>query len=500
MAPASVLPARMGADVQARLRIALFGAFTRASWTAQSSDREGHLQELMTNQVGVATGAALQTAQCVTAVLSLLVLIASALVLNPVGAAFVIAAALLLFGILRPLNEIGARWSRAMSQAQMNFASGVGEATRLAEETYVFDVAAGQLGRVEQLVAAARRLFFRTQLIGNVVPNIYRSAIYIIVVAGLIALNSAHVSHVAALGAVVLLLVRAGGYGQVAQGTYTMVRQALPYVERVQDAERRYERSTEETGRRRFVTVRSLTFDDVSYGYEPMAPVLRHVSFDVDGGEAIGIVGPSGAGKSTLVQLLLRLRAPQRGRYLVNGTPAAEFARADWYARVAYVPQEPKLLHASVTDNIRYFRSIDMRDVERAARLARIHDDIAGWGNSYDTVIGPRADGISGGQQQRICIARALAAKPQVLILDEPTSALDPQAENLLQESLVALKEGLTLIVVAHRLSTLDLCDRIMVIVDGRLEAFDTDENLRKQNAYYHSASLLAAASGSVAL
>jgi ABC-type multidrug transport system fused ATPase/permease subunit len=134
--------------------------------------------------------------------------------------------------------------------------------------------------------------------------------------------------------------------------------------------------------------------------------------------------------------------------------------------------------------------------VERAARLARIHDDIVTWASGYETVIGPRADAVSGGQQQRICIARALVANPEVLVLDEPTSALDPRSESLLQESLVGLKDGLTLIIVAHRMSTLDICDRVLVLVDGRVEAFATAPELRDQNAYYRFASELSAGAG----
>jgi ABC-type multidrug transport system fused ATPase/permease subunit len=197
-----------------------------------------------------------------------------------------------------------------------------------------------------------------------------------------------------------------------------------------------------------------------------------------------------------VVQLLLQLRRADSGQYLVNDVPADQFARGDWHAKVAYVPQEPKLLHASVADNIRYFRDVTDVAVERAARLARIHDDIVTWASGYETVIGPRADAVSGGQQQRICIARALVANPEVLVLDEPTSALDPRSESLLQESLVGLKDGLTLIIVAHRMSTLDICDRVIVLVDGRVEAFASATELREQNAYYRFASELSAGAG----
>jgi ABC-type multidrug transport system fused ATPase/permease subunit len=159
---------------------------------------------------------------------------------------------------------------------------------------------------------------------------------------------------------------------------------------------------------------------------------------------------------------------------------------------VTYVPQEPRLLHASVAENIRFFRDLDDEAVQRAGRLARIHDDIMGWADGYETIVGPRADAVSGGQQQRICLARALVARPEMLVLDEPTSALDPTSESLIQESLMGLKQQLTLFIVAHRMSTLDICDRVMIIIDGKLTAFDTIELLRRENPYYRSALKLA--------
>jgi ATP-binding cassette, subfamily B, bacterial len=216
--------------------------------------------------------------------------------------------------------------------------------------------------------------------------------------------------------------------------------------------------------------------------------VLSELSFDVERGETIGIIGPSGAGKSTLAQLLLRLREPTNGSYLVNGEPARELRRTDWTSRVAYVPQSPQLFYGAVADNISFLRELDDGAIERAARLARIHDDIVSWSDGYDTIVGPRAAAVSVGQAQRICLARALANNPEILLLDEPTSALDPTSERLVQESLTALKGHLTLFVIAHRMSTLDICDRVMVIVDGRLDAFEPFDSLGARNAYYRQA------------
>ncbi|HKO28642.1 MAG TPA: ABC transporter ATP-binding protein [Solirubrobacteraceae bacterium] len=484
----SWVPPRVAADTQARLRNDLFDAFTGAPWGVQSRDREGHLQELLTDQVATVAHAVLFLAMGLGASLIFVVLIISAFVLNAVAALAVLVAAVGLFFLMRPLGSVGTRHARELSTAQMDYASGIGEAVRLAVEVEAFGVVDVQRGRFARFVDEIRRPYFQTQFLVRLGPALYQSSIYLILAAGLglLALINAH--HVALLGAVILLLIRAGIYGQEIQANYQGMRQTLPYVDRVQAAMERYAASTRRSGGEPLASIGALAFENVSFAYEPGQPVLREVAFEVAGGEAIGVIGPSGAGKSTLVQILLGLRSPTDGRYLVNGTPADRFAQPDWHRLVAYVPQDPQLLYATVAENIRFMRDIDDEAVRHAAQLAGIHDEIMTWPAGYETVVGPRANAVSGGQQQRICVARALAARPQMLILDEPTSALDPHSELAIRESLLGLKHELTLFVVAHRLSTLDICERIMVIRDGRLEAFATAESLQSTNTYYRSA------------
>jgi ATP-binding cassette, subfamily B, bacterial len=491
--PMSILPAKITADVQASLRVYLIGAFTRASWGEQSRDREGQLQDTMVTQVMQATSGTLQCTVFITTTVTFLALLIAAFALNPLAATLVAVSSLLIFFLLKPFRSMGVRNARLVSRSQTQYAGAIAEGIRMAEETQVFGVGHSQRERVGGFIHAARDSVFRFQLLAKLVSNTYMSLIYLLMVGALAALYAAGKGHAGSVIAVLLLLLRAGANGQLMAATFQGVMQSLPFAERIQSTARRYEDSSPPKGSRPLGAIESLGFEGVSFAYRTGHPVLRELSFEVNAGETIGIVGPSGAGKSTLVQLLLQLRAPEQGSYVVNGVPALELASADWHRLVAYVPQAPRLLHASVADNIRYFRPIDEDDVHRAARLARIEDDILQWPQGYETVVGPRADAVSGGQQQRICLARALAARPSMLVLDEPTSALDPRSETLIQESLAALKEELTLFIVAHRMSTLDVCDRVMVIIDGRLVAFDTRELLHEQNAYYRSASLIAA-------
>jgi len=486
--PASSIAASLAADAQASMRSRLLDAFLRASWAVKATDREGHLQELMTNQVNQATQGVIQTTYVLTYSFSFCTLVASALVLSPAAAGIVVVVSAVLFAVLRPLSRAGTRAAHDLSAAQLEHAGGVSEATRLAEETEVFGVTAAQRSYVDRLNERARDLFFRTQLSIRLIPSLYQSAVYVLLVGGLAVIYATDRGGVASLGAVVLLLVRAGTYGNQAQNSYQVVRQSLPFIERVQDAIERYQHAARPEGTEAFASPGSISFHRVSYSYDGRTPALTDVSFEVEAGETIGIIGPSGAGKSTIAQLLLRLREPSAGDYLIDGRPAASRGWAEWTSTVSYIPQTPQLIYASVAANIRYFRVVSDEDVERAARLAGIHDDISEWSEGYATTVGPRAAAVSVGQAQRICLARALALRPQVLVLDEPTSALDPTSERLIQASLTSLKGSLTLFVIAHRMSTLDICDRVMVVVDGRLDAIERFDDLQARNAYYRSA------------
>jgi ATP-binding cassette, subfamily B, bacterial len=165
---------------------------------------------------------------------------------------------------------------------------------------------------------------------------------------------------------------------------------------------------------------------------------------------------------------------------------------------VAYVSQEPRLLGGTVAENIRYFRDeIDDESLHVAARMAHIHDEVLAWPGGYDHRVGQRLDAVSGGQRQRLCLARALAGRPEILVLDEPTSALDPRSEVAIQRSLEELRGGVTMFIVAHRMSTLSICDRIMVVEAGRIAGFDTPENLQRVDGYYRVALELAGVSTS---
>jgi ATP-binding cassette, subfamily B, bacterial len=238
-------------------------------------------------------------------------------------------------------------------------------------------------------------------------------------------------------------------------------------------------------------------FAGVTFGYDPDRPVLRDVSLEARPGETLALVGPSGAGKSTLVSLIPRLFDPWQGQVFLDDVDLRSLQLRSLRTHVAVVLQDPFLLPLSVADNIAYGRpGASHADIVHAAQAANADEFIRRLPQGYDTVIGERGATLSGGEKQRLAIARALLKDAPVLILDEPTSALDAQTEALLLEALDRLAHGRTTFVIAHRLSTIRRADRIAVLDHGQLVEIGTHQALLDARGAYqrlHAAQTLSA-------
>ncbi len=486
---AAYLPSEMSATATVKLRTRLFDAFSGTAWSVQAAERDGHFQSLLGGHVNQTSNAIVALGQSMTAGFMFCTLLATALALSPVTALMLVVLSGTLFLAMRPLSRRTQYWSQQLSDEKMEFSKGKQEIVRLAEETQVFGASAAYRRTFHDLIAQVRVPVIRTRFLSRLVPVLFQSFALVVVLLALVVVAQLDVDQLASLGAVVLILIRSLNYGQQMQTAITKMYELTPFMDRLRDGIDHYNATPRQDGDQPMPEMRTIGMSDAHFSYVPGEVVLDGFEFEVRAGEAVGVVGPSGAGKSTLVQMLLRLREPDTGMLHVNGVDARRIRRADWQRHVAYVPQSPQLIWGTVRDNIRYYRSgVDDADVERAARLAHIHEDIVTWPEGYDTVIGERASAVSGGQRQRLCLARSLAGRPSVLILDEPTSALDVRSEMMIQDSLVSLKGEMTLFMVAHRLSTLSVCDRVMVIVDGRLQAIDTPDRLFTSNQFYREA------------
>jgi ATP-binding cassette, subfamily B, bacterial MsbA len=224
---------------------------------------------------------------------------------------------------------------------------------------------------------------------------------------------------------------------------------------------------------------------DVHFAYGEHA-VLRGVSLRVKAGQTVALVGPSGGGKSTLMDLLLRFHDPDEGAILVDGVDLREVLLADYRRQTAVVSQQPFLFNTTIRDNIAYGRpGASQEQIEAAAKAANIHDFIVSLPGGYDSLVGERGSNLSGGQMQRVTIARAIVRDPAILFLDEATSALDSESEELVQKALDGLRRGRTSFMIAHRLSTIADADLIVVLDGGRVAEAGTHAELIEHDGIY---------------
>jgi ATP-binding cassette subfamily C protein CydD len=229
-----------------------------------------------------------------------------------------------------------------------------------------------------------------------------------------------------------------------------------------------------------------LRFQDVHFSYEAGRDALRGMDFEVPAGAWVALVGTSGAGKTTVINLLLGFLSPTSGRILIGDQALADLDLEEWRTHLAWVPQQPRLFQGTIGDNIRLGRpDADLESVRAAARRARAADFIEALPAGYDNLVGERGAGLSGGQIQRIALARAFLRDAPLVILDEATANLDPESERLVQEGIEELAKGRTLLVVAHRLATVRRADRILVLESGRVAEAGMHDTLAASNGIY---------------
>jgi ATP-binding cassette subfamily B protein len=268
---------------------------------------------------------------------------------------------------------------------------------------------------------------------------------------------------------------------------YRSIRQGLIDMEAMWDLLDTPAEVTDQPGAPALAVTRgSIRFDNVRFGYDPGRDILKRLDLDIPAGTSCAIVGPSGAGKSTIARLLYRFYDPSAGRILIDGQDIAEVSQKSLRAAIGIVPQDTVLFNDTIGYNIGYGRDgAGQADIEAAARGAAIDSFIAALPDQYGSMVGERGLKLSGGEKQRVAIARTLLKNPPILLLDEATSALDSRTEQAIQETLDRVSQSRTTIMIAHRLSTIVNADQIVVLDQGRVAEGGTHEQLLDLGGLY---------------
>lgn len=468
-----------------RARNESLGSYLRSTWATQSREPEGQLVQTLTSwvlQVGVGS---LQLASGLTAAMSFAAYLITAFAMDTAAAAAVVVTVALVGFLLLPVARLTRRLAARQVALGRSYGQRVAQAVRMSREIVVFDVGDQVFQDAKALARQSEEAGRKTRILVRLTPSAYQYIALLIVLVGLSVVDTASRSDLATAGTIVLLMVRSLSYGQVIVTSVQRLVEIAPSVQRVRDAHELYAAHVADREGVELTDIGTIEVDHVSFSYDDGRPVLEDVSLTVERRESVGVIGPSGAGKSTLFQLLLRLHRPSAGAIRIGDVDLSSVATESLRRHVAVVPQQNHLLLGTVADNIRFFRPATLDSVEAAARAAHLHDDIVQMPDGYDTVVGPGERELSGGQVQRLAFARALLGDPSILLLDEPTSALDMRSEELMQATLRELKGRLTVVVIAHRMSTLSMCDRIAVLEAGRLVAMGTHEELAADQGFY---------------
>lgn len=493
---------RMQHDYAATWRRELFATVLRARMSHLNNRKNADFVNAIVTETNRLSGAFYLVFQLAGAAVVGIIFIGMALAISPAAVVLLVVAGAILAsaarGAMRRTRDVGERLGYLNNDLQGMSSEFLSSAK--------FIKATATEGRVEEKVARVvdqlRDAFYISSFAPHAVRAMFEFAalviLCLILVFGISALSIAPPQILIILALFIRLFPRLAGMQQ----NYQLLSVYIPAIDLAENMMNEA-RAAEETNLTTPTTISpppffkaqpiSLHLEGVTAGYGDQA-ILRDINLTFPAGMTIGLVGASGAGKSTLIDSLLGFVDISQGHIRINGQDMMSLPLAAWRRSVGYVPQEAFLLHASIRENLLWsFPDASEEDMIHAAKRAAAHDFIQSLPDGYDTIVGDRGLRLSGGQRQRLSLARALVGQPALLILDEATSALDSHSENEVLKAFEALRGNITIIMIAHRLSTLKATDQIHVMADGHVQQSGTWDELLGSQGHFRDLWLLQA-------
>ncbi|MGI8916511.1 MAG: ABC transporter ATP-binding protein [Chloroflexota bacterium] len=488
------LNARVGQAIMFDLRNQLFAHLQRMSLRFYVQTQTGQIMSRVNNDVGAVQNAV--TGTLVGIVTSTVTVVSTLAVIFALNAHLALLACVILPAFVAPMRSVGRfrqRISKLTQQRQADLTAHMEE--RLSISGFILTRVFGRQADERQRFRAINQDLMDYQIRQTMVGRWFYMLMAVLSAIGPALIywygGRLVISSSLTIGTVVAFVAYLGNlYRPVTNlaNVYVDLRGALGVFDRIFEYLDMTPDVCDEAGATPLPPVQGrVTFRDVTFSYAGAdRPAVDHISFDIQPGQLVALVGPSGAGKTTLTTLVPRFYDPDSGAVEIDGKDVRQVTLDSLGAQLAMVTQETFLFHTTIMENLRYAKpGATEAEVIAAARAANIHDFIASLPAGYETVVGERGYRLSGGEKQRLAIARALLKDPSILILDEATSALDSTSEALIQAALVPLMQGRTSIVIAHRLSTILSADVILVIDHGRLVEQGNHTQLLALNGLY---------------
>ncbi len=476
------------ASYEYSMRLTLYAEVLRARWPYLIHQKIGYVENVLMTDLGAAITLIKQSSALILVLTSLVLYAVTALNISTFITLTMLVVGAGIFFIYKPLIRRTRDLAKKQTKLNKLIAHFVNEQTLGLKLIKAFSVEPEIAGAADRYFSRLKKnrihLFFLRELV-----NALNTPVSVIFICAMFALSYLRPDfNFAVFIATVYLVNRMFDYMGNVQTSVQTISESVPSLQNVMklwnDAEANRE---DRAGTEPFRFENDLRFERISFSYLNGEPVLGDMSFAIRKGSMVGIVGPSGAGKTTIVDLLLRLFDPTEGKILADGRDVREIRLEEWRKNIGYVSQEIFLQNDTVAHNISFYQTLSQEEIELAAKKANIHDVIQALPQGYETLIGERGSYLSGGQRQRLVLARVLARKPKLLILDEATSALDNESELLIQKSIERLKGEVTVIAIAHRLSTVMSSDTLFVIEKGRVVEQGSPQELlaNKESAFF---------------
>ena len=476
-------------EYERNLKDYLFSRTLSAQWPYLLKQKQGYLETIFTVDV-IRTSSTIATiSSVIITVTGLFMYFLVAINISQAVTTMTIVFAAVGFIIFKPLISLVRSVSQKSIKVQKETAHHISESTT--------GIKLIKILRAEEAVAVIGKLFSKEYeklqnkaAVLQQLSTVFIKPLSVIFISFILIFSYHYTSYnIGALIAIVYLVQQMFGYVQNLQTFVHTLNDRVPYIRAVLDYKKEMTEAQEkynERNGRPLIFSDNISFNDVVFSYTSHRKILDGVSLAIPKGAVVGFIGESGAGKTTIFDLVTRLFEPDSGEILVDGIDIREIKLSNLRNAIGYVSQDMFLLSTSVADNIRFYdSSMTDEQIIDAAKKAHIFDFIDSLPEKFDTLVGERGVTLSVGQRQRIIIARALARNPQILLLDEATSALDNESERYIRETIAKLKGKTTVLIIAHRLSTLSNVDKIFVLKDGRIvEQRDPKELLKSQSLY----------------